>query len=230
MPAFTLVIPPGIPAIQVNAGTFPTNDIRHGMLIDLTINETTYYISNLYSTVTYNGHQYQTMGSFLNITEMQNDLRATNNQLTITLSGIPVSDGTPNFLNIALNSKIKGSRVQIYRAFFNSNTLTTIGVYQRYNGYVSNYSLGENWDQDNRLVSNTISLQCSNINAIIEKQFSGRRTNDGDEKRWYPTDTGFYRVKLLADTQFDFGKKYSGSSTTSGGGGGNDTSFTYEQP
>jgi len=221
MPAFRYYPEPAAgPTIQTDSGLFLTNNIRHGMLIDLTINETTYYISNLYSTVTYNGHQYQTMGSFLNITEMQNDLRATNNQLTITLSGIPVSDGTPNFLNIALNSKIKGSRVQIYRAFFNSNTLTTIGVYQRYNGYVSNYSLGENWDQDNRLVSNTISLQCSNINAIIEKQFSGRRTNDGDEKRWYPTDTGFYRVKLLADTQFDFGKKYSGSTTDTSGGGG----------
>jgi hypothetical protein len=220
MPAFAIIIPPGVPGIQTNEGTFPTNNIRHGMLIDLTVNGVGYYISNLYSTVTYNGHQYQTMGSFLNITEMQNDLRATNNQLNISLSGIPVSDETPNFLNITLNSKIKGSRIQIYRAFFNSNTLTTIGVYQRYNGYVSNYSLNENWDQDNRLVSNTINLQCSNINAIIEKQFSGRRTNDGDQKRWYPGDTGMYRVKLLADTQFDFGKKYAGSTTNTSGGGG----------
>lgn len=200
--------------------------IRHGMLIDLTVNATTYYISNLYKTLTYNGHEYQTMGSFLNITEMQNDLRATNNQLTVSLSGIPVGDDTPNFLNIVLNSKVKGSRIQIYRAFFDANSLNTIAVYQRYNGYVSNYSLGENWDQDNRLVSNTISLQCSNINAIIERQYSGRRTNPGDQEKWFPNDTGMYRVKLLADTQFDFGKKYTGGGgststpeTPSGGGG-----------
>ena len=147
------------------------------------------------------------MGSFLNITEMQNDLRATNNQLSVSLSGIPVGDDTPNFLNIVLNSKVKGSRIKIYRAFFNPNTLTIQNVYQRYNGYVSNYSLGENWDQENRLVSNTINLQCSNINAIIEKQYSGRRTNVGDQDKFFPGDTGMYRVKLLADTQFDFGKK-----------------------
>jgi hypothetical protein len=176
-------------------------------LIDLTVNTTTYYISNLYSTLSYDGNQYQTMGSFLNITEMQNDLRATNNQLTVSLSGIPVGDDTPNFLNIVLNSKVKGSRIQIYRAFFNPNTLTIQNVYQRYNGYVSNYSLGENWDQENRLVSNTISLQCSNINSIIERQYSGRRTNVGDQDKFFPGDTGMYRVKLLADTQFDFGKK-----------------------
>jgi hypothetical protein len=187
---------------------YDAQNIRHGMLIDLTVNDTTYYISNLYKTLTYNGHEYQTMGSFLNMSDMQNDIRATNNQLTVSLSGIPVGDDTPNFLNIVLNSKVKGSRIQIYRAFFDANTMTTTGVYQRYNGYVSNYSLGENWDQDNRLVSNTISLQCSNINAIIEKQYSGRRTNVGDQQKYFPTDTGMYRVKLLADTQFDFGKPF----------------------
>lgn len=193
---------------------YDLQNIRHGMLIDLTVNETTYYISNLYSTLTYNGHDYQTMGSFLNMSEMQNDIRATNNQLTVSLSGIPVGDDTPNFLNIVLNSKVKGSRIQIYRAFFDPNTMTTTGVYQRYNGYVSNYNLGENWDQENRLVSNTISLQCSNINAIIEKQYSGRRTNIGDQQKYFPNDTGMYRVKLLADTQFDFGKPFTAPAST----------------
>jgi hypothetical protein len=205
MPAFTYT--PGFVTIQSSSQIINSTNIRHGMLIDLTVNDTSYYISNLYKTLTWNGHEYQTMGSFLNITEMQNDLRATNNQLTVSLSGIPISDGTPNFLNIALNSKIKGSRIQIYRAFFEANTMNVLGVFQRYNGYVSNYSLGENWDQENRLVSNTISLQCSNINAIIEKQYSGRRTNVGDQEKFFPGDSGMYRVKLLADTQFDFGKK-----------------------
>jgi hypothetical protein len=203
---------------------FDAQNIRHGLLIDLTVNATTYYISNLYKTLTWNGHEYQTMGSFLNMSEMQNDLRATNNQLSVSLSGIPVGDDTPNFLNIVLNSKVKGSRIQVYRAFFNPNTMNIINVYQRYNGYVSNYSLGENWDQDNRLVSNTISLQCSNINAIIEKQYAGRRTNIGDQQKYFPSDTGMYRVKLLADTQFDFGKPFVAPAApaapdTSGGGG-----------
>lgn len=201
--------------------------IRHGMLIDLTVNGIAYHLSNLYSTITWSGNEYQTMGSFLQITELQNDLRATNQQLNVSLSGIPVGDDTPNFLSIVLNSKVKGSRIQIYRVFFNGNTFTPLGVYQRYNGYVSNYSLNENWDQENRLVSNSISLQCSNINAIMERQYTGRRTNPVDQERWYPGDTGMYRVKLLSDTQFDFGKPYTAPSSgggsvpdTGGGGGG----------
>jgi hypothetical protein len=186
---------------------YDAQTIRHGMLIDLNVNGTVYYLSNLYSTLTWNGHEYQTMGSFLNITEMQNDLRATNNQLSVGLSGIPINDDAPDFLNVVLNSKVKGSRIQIYRVFFNPNTLTIIDVYQRYNGYVSNYSLSENWDQEDRLTSNSINLACSNVNAIIERQYAGRRTNPGDQEKWYPNDTGMYRVKLLADTQFDFGRK-----------------------
>ena len=208
---------------------YDSQNIRHGMLIDLNVNGTVYYLSNLYSTLTWNGHEYQTMGSFLNITEMQNDLRATNNQLTVGLSGIPVSEDTPDFLNVVLSSKVKGSRIKIYRAFFNPNTLTVIDVYLRYNGYVSNYSLSENWDQGDRLVSNSISLACSNVNAIIERQYAGRRTNPGDQEKWFPNDTGMYRVKLLADTQFDFGKKLEAGTagtttappdTSSNGGGG----------
>jgi hypothetical protein len=216
-----------------------SNKIYHGMLIDLTVNGTTYCLSNLYTRITLaNGNDYRTMGSFLNITDMQNDLRATNNQLTVSLSGIPTSDDTPNFLNIVLNEKIKGSRIVISRIFFpngyipSNSALLSSYVYQRYNGYVSNYSLGENWDQDNRLVSNTISLQCSNINAIIEKQYTGRRTNQGDQDKWFSGDTGFYRVKLLADTQFDFGKPYvaPASGASSGGGTGGDTTYSYDQP
>ena len=201
------------------------------MLIDLTVNSTKYHLSNLYTKISLPGDapgtskEYTTMGSFLNITDMQNDLRATNNQLTVSLSGIPTSDDTPNFLNVVLNSKVKGSRIVISRIFFpngyisGSSAQLATQVYQRYNGYVSNYSLGENWDQENRLVSNTISLQCSNINAIIEKQYTGRRTNQGDQDKYFPGDTGFYRVKLLADTQFDFGKPYSAPAAPNTGGG-----------
>jgi hypothetical protein len=164
------------------------------------------------------------------MSEIQDDLKVTNNQLSITLSGIPPDDSTPNYMNIVLNSNIKGGKIKIYRAFFDITTgyYVATQVYLRFSGYISNYSLNENWDQENKTTSNAIGIQCSSIHAIMEKKFSGRRTNDGDQQRWYPGDTGMYRVKALADTQFDFGKPYStpaSSSTTSdtpvyeGGGG-----------
>jgi hypothetical protein len=57
------------------------------------------------------------------------------------------------------------------------------------------------------MTSFTVTLQCSNILALLERQYSGRRTNEKDQKAFYPTDTGFDRVKILADSSFDFGKK-----------------------
>lgn len=190
--------------------------IRHGMLIDLEINTQTYYISNLYTSITYAGHDYTQLGHFMGVTDIPDDLRPTNNQITVTLSGIPPDDGSTNYMNIALNSNLKGSKIKIYRAFFDltNGALMTNQVYQRFNGYVSNYSLNENWDQENRVVSNSISIQCSSVHAILERQFSGRRTNEKDQEYWFTGDTGMYKIKSLADSQFDFGKPFTAPAST----------------
>ena len=201
--------------------------IKHCLLIDIVVNTTTYYISNAYAPITYQGNTYTQLGHFMNMSEMQGDLKITNNQISITLSGIPPDDGSPNYMNIVLNSNLKGSAIKIYRAFFDVSTgyYNPTAVYLRYSGYISNYSLNENWDQDNKLVSNAIGIQCSSIHAIMEKKYSGRRTNDGDQKFWFTGDTGMYKVKSLADSQFDFGKPYSAptsstpDTTTYDGGG-----------
>ena len=204
-----------------------STSIKHCLLIDIVVNDTTYYLSNAFGPLTFNGNTYTQLGNFLGMSEIQDDLRATNNQINIQLTGIPTDDGSPSYMNIALNSNLKGSRVKIYRAFFDTaGNYTPSQVYLRFDGYVSNFSLNENWDQDNKMTSSTIGIQCANIHAIIEKQYSGRRTNETDQQFWYPGDTGMYRVKALADTQFDFGKPYV-APVTGGGGGGSD--FPVEQ-
>ena len=204
-------------------------NIKHCLLVDIQVNTTTYYISNAYAPIVYNGNTYTQLGHFMGISEIQDDLRITNNQIGIQLSGIPPDDGSPNYMSVILNSNIKGSKVQIYRAFFDVSTGNYVAtqVYLRFSGYISNYSLSENWDQDNKLVSNSIGIQCSSIHAIMEKKYTGRRTNDADQQRWFAGDTGMSRVKTLADSQFDFGKPYSApsapgstdNSTTTDGGG-----------
>jgi hypothetical protein len=206
-----------------------SSSIKHCLLVDIVVNETTYYLSNAYAPLLYLGNTYTQLGNFLGMSEIQDDLRATNNAINLQLSGIPPDDGSPNYMNIALNSNLKGSKVKIRRAFFDgSGNYTPTQVYLRFDGYVSNFSLNENWDQDAKTTSNTISIQCANIHAILEKKYSGRRTNETDQQFWYPGDTGMYRVKSLTDTQFDFGKPYV---APSGGGGGTTggTSDTFYQ-
>ena len=204
------------------ASTIPAvtgTNIKHCLLIDITVNTTTYYLSNAYSPISYDGHTYTQLGHFMGISELQDDLKVTNNQINLQLSGIPPDDGSPNYMSIALNSNLKGSAVKIRRAFFDVGTgfYNPSQVYLRFDGYISNYSLNENWDQDNKMTSNTIGIQCSSLHAIMEKQFTGRRTNDADQQSWYPGDTGMGRVKSLSDVSFDFGKPYSGGSSAGGG-------------
>ena len=204
-------MPTSIPALD-------SSSIKHCLLIDIVVNDTTYYLSNAYAPLTYLGNTYTQLGNFLGMSEIQDDLKATNNQINLQLTGIPTDDGSPSYMGIALNSNLKGSAVRIRRAFFDSSgNYSPTQVYLRFDGYVSNFSLNENWDQDNKMTSSTIGIQCANIHAILEKKYTGRRTNETDQQFWYPGDTGMYRVKSLADTQFDFGKP---SSATGGGGGG----------
>lgn len=193
------------------------SSIKHCLLIDITVNSTTYYISNAYAPIVYLGNSYTQLGHFMAMSEIQDDLKVTNNQISITLSGIPPDDGSPNFLSIVLNSYIKGGKIKIYRAFFDVSTgyYNATQVYLRFSGYISNYNLSENWEQDSKTTSNAVGIQCSSIHAIMEKKYTGRRTNDGDQQRFFPGDTGMYRVKSLADTQFDFGKPYTAPATPS---------------
>lgn len=198
-----------IPALNSTA-------LKHCMLIDLEINDTTYRISNAYNPITYNGEIYTQLGHLLNMTEIQDELRPSNNQISLNLTGLPPDDGEPNYMSIALNSNLKGSRVRIYRAFFNNlGQYDPAAVYLRFSGYVNNFSLSDNWDQDSRTTANSIAIQCSSIHAIMEKTYTGRRTNENDQIKWFPGDRGMYRVKSLADTQFDFGKPYVATSSGS---------------
>lgn len=198
-----------IPAVQ-------QSNIKHCMLIDITVNSSTYYLSNAYSPITYDGNAYTQLGNFMGISEIQDDLKITNNQISLQLSGIPPDDGSPNYMSIALNSNLKGSRINVYRAFFDvsSGFYNPTQVYLRFQGYISNYSLNENWDQDNKVVTNQIGIQCSSVHAILEKKFTGRRTNDSDQQFWFSGDTGMSKVKGLADASFDFGKPYSAPAST----------------
>jgi len=197
--------------MTIAAAVTGTN-ITHGLLIDLTVNTSTFYIANTYSPVVYNSNTYSAVGHFLGITDIQNDIRATNNNLTVSLSGIPSQGGEtePNWVSAVLGSKIKGSRIEIRRVFFNSDTyaIEPGQVYLRFRGYVSNFSLADSIDSATLIGTTSVSLQCSNINAVIEKRLGGRRTNKEEQRRRYPNDTSMDRVRVISNKPFDFGKPY----------------------
>lgn len=222
-----------IPAVQQSS-------VVHCVLVKLTVNTSTYTISNAYGPITYSGTTYQGLGHFLGFAEIQDDLRMTNSTLQMSLSGIPKDPGEQglgtwtSYVSMILDQNIKGSRVEIYRAFFDPTTkiLDTNSVSLRYSGYISNYTITDSTDVNSRFDNYTCVVNLSSVHAILERKISGQRTNSTDRKSLYPTDTGMDRVIAISNTAFDFGKPYAGGGTGggSGSGGSGEQPYYTEQP
>lgn len=207
-----------------NIAALNNTRVIHGLLIDIATTTATYYISNLYAPVTYLGNSYIAMGHFLQIGEIQDDLKSTNNSLSIALSGIPpepAETGSPNAVTMMLQAKIKGSLVTVRRAFFDLNTgaLLTDQVATRFRGYISNFTITDTMDPESRTVVNTVNAQVSSVNAVLERQLMGRRTNLTDQRRFYPGDNSMDRVTEISGRSFQFGKPYEATGTGPGSGG-----------
>lgn len=201
-----------IPEVQGQA-------ISHAVFIDLTLDGTTYYLSSAYKPITHGGNTYTELGALLQVSSITEDLKTTNGDITVSLSGIP-SDA--NYMNIVLNTPIKGGEIVINRGFFNTNTMAFISgaMYERYRGIITNYSITEEASYLTGELAQTISITCASLNTLLESKVTGQRTNGTDRKRFYPGDISFDRVKALQNTNFDFGREYRGGTGYGGGGGG----------
>lgn len=182
------------------------NHINHALLIRITIDDTIYRLATTYKAVTYNSESYQALGHLITISEITDELKGSNADINLTISGIPTE---PSYISLILGANIKGSRVEIYRAFLNPSSMNLQSAYLRYKGYVRNYSMTDTQDQFSQDATTTVVLSCASINNILENTISGRRTNPVDQKYWFPSDVSMDRVPTLHNTQFDFGKPYS---------------------
>lgn len=216
--------------------------IEHGVLIDLTLDNTEYNISNCYKAVSYNAKTYTALAGFLNVSEIQSNISSSNDDIQVVLSAIPSA-----YITAILGQPIKGGEISIYRAFFDYNTQEILSgeIYKRFTGVITNFNVSEDIDVQNAepSMTHTITVIASSILGVLENRFSGRRTNPQDINVIYTeisnsgTDPSFDRVSTLHNANFDFGRPYTaktastgtgnntiGSSGGSGGGDPNDIS------
>ena len=166
---------------QVDTG----RSIEHGVLIDLTLDGTTYYISNCWKTIPNPDFPsdptkaYQALAGFLTVSEIQSNISNANDEIQISLSAIP-----PTYIAAVLGEPIKGGEINIYRAFFDYTTqeIITGAIYRRFTGIISNYSVQEDLDATTMTpeVNHTITIIASSIMGVLENKISGRRTNKQD--------------------------------------------------
>lgn len=157
-----------------------------------------YTFSSAYKEETIDGQVFSPLGGLLAVGIQQRDIRATSADTSLSLSGI---DG--NNIYVVLDSKIRGSKLEIYRGFYDSN-FELENTYQRFTGIVTSYSISE--DRHDLVDTFTVTINASSFKSVLENRISGRKTNMKSWQVFDPTDTSMNNVYSIAGQNFDFGK------------------------
>ena len=195
------------------------DNISHALFLDVQIGGNVYYMSSAYKPITIGSNTYNELGSFLTIDDFSDNIRQTQGDIALTLSGIPSNE---DYMAQILAEPIKGGNVTIKRGFFNiSNAeIQTDQVFTRYKGVITNFSVQDDAVRIENKETMSITLLTSSINSVLKEQISGQRTNPEERKRLFAGDKIFDKIPDLYNTAFDFGKEYSSGGGYGGGGGG----------
>jgi hypothetical protein len=171
-----------------------------------TANNNVYTFSSSYKSEDIGGTTYTPLGGLLGVGIQQRDIRVTSADTSISLSGV-----SGNNMAVVLGNKIRGSKIELIRGFYNNNYILS-NTAQRFTGIVTSYNITEErQDNDDNF---TITLNASSFKSVLENRIAGRKTNSESWKEYNPTDTSMDRVPSIADRQFDFGQTPKQGATT----------------
>jgi len=164
--------------------------------------------SDLPYAYTINAESYDGLGQLMAVTDTTNELRASNQEVSISISGIPDT----NVIDIIDKSHpLKGSSLIIYRAFFNPTDGQLLAISgnpaQKFEGIVSNFDITDDLSMGDNIGTVTLTVVCTSIVQILTNKVAGRRTNPTDMKQFFPTDVSFDNVLALENSNFNFGAK-----------------------
>ena len=187
-----------------------TNNIRYADFIRIVTPSATYRFSTAPVKITVSAidsQPFDALGALVGVGKIQRDIKSTANQTSVTLVGIDTA-----LLGAVLNADVKGSQITMWKGFFDtSNQLITTGgsggLYQYFYGFISSFSIGEQWMEEARMYVGTITVSASNIQMILQNRIAGRFTNDPSWQYFTPGDTSMNRVATIATLTYPFGKQ-----------------------
>jgi len=154
-----------------------------------TVAETTYSFSNSYKPETVTDTSgisssavatFTPLGGLLTISGHQRDLSATAYDTQITLVGIDQTQ-ISRVLEVGQNSDgsfhsgLKGSQIQIWRGFYDTEYQLLDSPQLRYTGIITSYHISE--DRNSDIDTFVLALQASSFKTVLENRFAGRHTN-----------------------------------------------------
>jgi hypothetical protein len=174
-------------------------------------NTTTLTFSSSYQEETINGTVYTPLGGLLAVGAQNRNLRVTQGDTTISLSGI---DG--NNIVTVLGTKIRGSEVEVLRGFYDANMVLQ-NTYPRFAGIITTYAITE--EREGNQDDFTVSVGAASYKTVLENRIAGRKTNQESWQFFNNTDTSMNQVYAISGVQFDFGQDPKGKIVVPGGGG-----------
>lgn len=211
-------------------------NIRYAEFVRMVVGKspttTTYTFCNAAATVTIDGIAFSGLGSFLGVGQVERNIKSTSTDMMVSLTGID-----PANVAIILSANIKGSTVEIWRGFLDSDnqiiTSPTQQFFKRYTGIINSVSITEDWNEQLRSRIATCSVSCTSMKRVLENYVAACKTSKTTWQALYPGDASMNRVDAISNTNFDFGKPPSGGGVSGGRGGGgvdSDIIVPFEQP
>lgn len=173
-------------------------------------NVNVYPISSSFKSETISGTTYDPLGGLLLVGSQTRDIRVTEADTNITVSGI----GGDN-IGLVLDKKVRGSQVEIIRGFY-SNTYVLANTYPRFTGIITSYAIDNNREGNDDTY--TITLSASSYKTILENRIAGRKTNKESWRFFNSGDASMDNVYAISGVGFDFGQDPKTKQVTSGGG------------
>jgi hypothetical protein len=186
-----------------------TNNIRYADFIRITTPDDTYLFTTAPSNITISAvdaAEFNAVGVLIRVGEAQRDIKSTANETTVTLTGIDTA-----MLGFVLGQQVKGSKLEMWHGFFDTNgelitTGGTGGLYQFFNGYISSFTISEQWMEELRMYVGTITVSASAIQLILQNRMAGRYTNNNSWQFYNSGDTSMNRVNFIETINYQFGK------------------------
>lgn len=186
-----------------------TNNIRYADFVRVTTPDAVFRFATTASEITVpavDSQPFNALGLLMKVGDTQRDIKSTANETIFTLVGIDTA-----MLGWVLGNQIKGSQIEAWKGFFNTDgSLITSGgqggLYQFFNGYINSFSIQETWMEEVRQFVGVISVAASSIQLILKNRTAGRYTNDNNWQFFNAGDTSMNRVAFITNINYNFGK------------------------
>ena len=180
-------------------------------LIEIYMDDTTYYLTDYFSSITFGSNTYTALGYFLGFDSVEENVSITANQLTMSLSGV-----SQEFTSLFLTEDYVNRKVIIRSGFLNTSNALIADPIIIFQGRMNNPTITENADSGMATVSVSIANQFIDFENV-----PGRYTNHENQQLHYPGDRGFeYASEIIKDvvwgSEFDSGNRVSGAGSLTG--------------